>query len=170
MLTTAAPRPAPRTQPIPKAPKQAPPLRVVPSTPSAAATARGRRVLAALGGLVALLLFGVVVAHVLLMQGQFELERLQQASASEQATYDRLRLRVAELESPDVVVAAAQARLGMVVPTSIRYLAPSPEAVAPTEVPPVEGDDEIAAASVGNDAGVAPPASWATVKPHLGDG
>lgn len=125
----------------------------------------------ALGGVVALVLFGVVVAHVLLMQGQFELAQLQQTSAKEQASYDRLRLEVSQLESPEVVVDVAQHRLGMVVPPRIRYLAPSSEALVATS-PPVSAaldeEGEVAAAAV--DYGGSAPASWSTVKPHLGDG
>jgi len=68
---------------------------------------------------------GLVVSHVALAQGQFELERLQQKAAEEQAQYERLRLQVAQLESPSRVVAAAQERLGMVPPPGVTYLSPT---------------------------------------------
>ena len=41
-----------------------------------------------------------------------------------QATYERLRLAVAQLESPQTVIAAAEAK-GMVVPDKVTYLTPS---------------------------------------------
>src|SRR5688500_5334586 len=113
MLTTAPPRPAPRARPAqaPARPRPAPKrLRGISEADLAEARrrTRTRKALGAAAVAVALSLFGVVVAHVLLMQGQFEVERLQRTSAAEQAEYDRMRLEVAKRESPDVVVAVAQ--------------------------------------------------------------
>ena len=73
---------------------------------------------------VAVALFGLVASHVALTEGQFQLERLRDRSAVEQARYERLRLHVAELESPARIVAAAQERLGMVPPPGVVYLSP----------------------------------------------
>ena len=42
----------------------------------------------------------------------------------EQERYDKLRFQVAELESPERVVAAAQERLGMIEPDHVNYVAP----------------------------------------------
>src|SRR4051812_36087890 len=84
-------------------------------------------------------LFATVAFHVVLTQNQFRLDRLRDQAADEQARYQRLRLRVAELESPSVVVAAARDRLGMVQPLSVAYLAPQASSTArPTTDP--QGD------------------------------
>lgn len=169
MLTTTAPtRTAPRpTAPAPSRPERtAAPLRVVTDAElqEFRRRARARRLLAAAGTLVALGLFGVVIAHVMLMQGQFELQQLQQRSAASQAEYDRLRLQVSELESPDRIVEAAQVKLGMVAPRTITYLAPSAD---PTALPSTSGtaDDEARAT-----AAVGAPGTWSTVKSTLAGG
>ena len=106
----------------------------------------------------ALCLFGVVVFHVLLTQNQFRLDKLQEQSIERQAEYDRLRLQVAELESPDRIIAAAQT-LGMVSPPKVTYLAPTIEEPGDTDTPALTADQ----ASGGE-------SSWSTVKPHLADG
>jgi cell division protein FtsL len=93
--------------------------------------------------------FGVVAAHVLLTQRQFRLDALERKAATEEATYERLRLEVAQLEAPERIVAAAQ-QLGMVPPANVTYVSstrPTPAATA-------------------NDA-PAPEDQWATVKSHL---
>ncbi|MDP8976779.1 MAG: cell division protein FtsL [Actinomycetota bacterium] len=92
----------------------------------AADTVRRRRLLAcAVTAVVVACVLGLVVSHVALAQGQFELEKLQAKAAEEQARYERLRLQVAQLESPSRVVAAAQSRLGMVPPPGVTYLSPT---------------------------------------------
>jgi len=189
LTTTPAPRPAPDRErfgrahagmPAPARPKpqpHKPPLRVVTEAElrEARRRVRARRTVVAAAAFVAVALFGVVIAHVLLMQGQFELEAMQQQAGKQQAEYDRLRLQVAALESPERIVAAAQERLGMVSPPKITYLAPSADAVpalaerggagGPTSR---EGEgapgDPIARGTA------APPSSWSTVKPHLSEG
>jgi cell division protein FtsL len=79
-----------------------------------------------LGLLASLVAFvGVLAAvslHVFVVQSQFELEDLQGQVAQEQSSYERNRLAVAELSSPDRIVAAAVA-LGMVEPEEVTYLA-----------------------------------------------
>jgi cell division protein FtsL len=74
-------------------------------------------------------LFGVVAFHVVLTQGQLDLQRLQSKAASGRATEASLRLQVAQLESPERVVADAQ-HLGLAPPATVRYLTPG------TTVPP----------------------------------
>jgi cell division protein FtsL len=78
-----------------------------------------------LGLLASLVAFvGVLAAvslHVFVVQSQFELEELQGQVAEEQSSYERNRLAVAELASPDRIVAAAEA-LGMVEPDEVTYL------------------------------------------------
>ena len=88
--------------------------------------ARRRRLLVGSAAVVVVTcLLGLVASHVALAQGQFRLERLQQRAAEQQAHYERLRLQVAQLESPSRVVAAAQERLGMVPPPGVTYLSPT---------------------------------------------
>jgi cell division protein FtsL len=100
-------------------------------------------------------MFGIVSLHVALTQGQFRLERLEARADAQQTRYERLRLQVAELESPDRIVAVAQERLGMVPPPGVTYLSPSG---AVTDPP----------ASRTADPGTA--AGWNEVKPHLDTG
>lgn len=91
-----------------------------------AGSRRRRRVLAAsLAVVVVACVLGLVASHVLLAQGQFELEKLQLRADEQQDRYERLRLQVAQLESPSRVVAAAQERLGMVPPPGVTYLSPT---------------------------------------------
>ncbi|MCA1845584.1 MAG: hypothetical protein LC792_20805 [Actinobacteria bacterium] len=106
-----------------------------------------------------LCLFGVAALQVLITQGQFELARLQRDAAESQSRYDRLRLQVAELESPAHVVATAQRRLGMVPPDMVTYLSPVPVAhVKPKAVS--------AGSTTASSAG---PVAWQQLKPHLDD-
>jgi cell division protein FtsL len=98
-------------------------------------------------------LFGVAVSHALLIEGQLRLDRLDQQVSQEQARYERLRLDVAELESPERILTDAQ-EMGMVPPQDVTWL--TPEQAAATGAAPTEGDD----ASTGT--------SWEEVKPYLG--
>jgi cell division protein FtsL len=118
---------------------------------------RRRRRLAAAGSglLLALSLFALVSVHVLLSQGQFTLQRLQTQANDQDAAYQRLRLRVAELEAPQRIVAEAQKR-GMVQPPVVTYLAPTPDSSAAGSA---------SAPAAAPDPGGA--TSWSTVKPHL---
>jgi cell division protein FtsL len=112
--------------------------------------------------LVAAGLFGLVVSHVALTQGQFQLERLERDAADQEARYERLRLEVARLESPERIVAAAQERLGMVPPPEVKYL-------SPTTAVPAKKPDAVATGK-GVAASAKPAASssdWSTVKREL---
>jgi cell division protein FtsL len=105
--------------------------------------------------LVGLGLLAIASLHVVLTQKQFQLEKLEEKAAAEQARYEQLRLEVAQLESPERVVAAAQQRLGMIPAPGVTYLSPSGPA---TDEP----------ASAYRDGDVPPEGqSWAQVKPHL---
>lgn len=134
-LRTAHPAPAAR-------PRRGPaPLRVV--TGGAARRRRLTRGIAIASVITVVALFGVVVFHVLLNQGQMQLDHLQTRSSQEHARTERLRLELAELQSPGRVVAAARDRLGMVPPAAVAYLVPSaqgplvpPPAVVPLAAPP----------------------------------
>jgi hypothetical protein len=94
---------------------------------------------------------GVLAAvslHVFVVQSQFELEELQGQVAQEQSSYERNRLAVAELASPDRIVAAANA-LGMVEPEEVTYLAaddPAADAAAAAQVSGVAVDPPAATA------------------------
>lgn len=160
-----APQPPPR---LPRPPaveeepaRARPELRVLePRTGmTEAEKARLVRLLVAIGASVAALcVFGVVVFHVVLTQNQFRLDALQAQALERQADYDRLRLKVAELESPERIVADAQQRLGMVPAPKVIYLTPTIEEPTGTAAPPPTTDD-LAAGS-----------NWSVVKPHLADG
>lgn len=157
-VRAAAPRSAPRTAPNRKEPAR-PPLRVV---RTAELSARGRRRRARLLGVAITVvvfggLFGLAVFNVLLAQGQVRLNDIEEKANAQQDRYERLRLEVAQLESPERVVAAAQERLGMVPPETVNYLAP--QGSPPRSTP--GGDPKVAA-------GATPVTSdWAQVKPHL---
>jgi len=127
--TAAAAATLPARKPGPAHAPKRPPLRVVDPNEKVKKAGRRRahpRLLVAIGVLLgAGLLFGLVTAHVLLTQNQFRLQKVQRQAAQEQARYERLRAEVAELESPGRIVAAAQERLGMVPPASVKYLTPA---------------------------------------------
>ena len=127
---------SPRHPPVPRpAPGGLPHLRLVPD----ADPARRRRALARTCTVLAVVLtaaglFFVVFLHVLLTQGQADLDRLRARAEVEAAQNRRLRVAVAELESPDRIVGVARGRLGMVPPATVTYL----QAVdASTPLPPV---------------------------------
>jgi cell division protein FtsL len=186
---------SPRAQSAPARPQ----LRVV--TGAAAEEAQRRATVRLLATVIVsvagLCVFGVVVAHVVLTQNQFRLDGLQQRSARQQAEYDRLRLNVAELESPGRIVAAASERLGMVTPAAITYLTPttgdagtsgSPAATATGQAAPAQGTNGQATSGPLSATSAAPArptatatatatpiapqtvTSWAEVKPHLAEG
>jgi len=140
MTATAQPRARVAAAPARQPETRRPPLRVVRPEERSTRSQRRRTRLAVAAGVafLGLSLFGVVVAHVVLTQNQFELQRMQRQAATEQARYERLREQVAELESPSRIVAAAQERLGMVPPPSVKYLTPA-KALGPTTPTPAKG-------------------------------
>ena len=89
-------------------------------------------------------LFALVASHVVLTQGQFRLDRLRSRATAEEARYQRLRLQVAELESPSRIVATAQERLGMVPPPSVTYLSPTGATSGPAAASPPPGPESAA--------------------------
>ncbi len=124
-------RPAPAPLAMPSRPERGrprPELRVVRSAKREQALRRRRRaalVALAVSALVALIVFGIVVAHVVLAQNQFTLAELEGDSRAKQAEYERRRLEMSELESPERIIVVAQQRLGMVAPATTTYLSPS---------------------------------------------
>lgn len=106
-----------------------PDLRVVdPDELSPAARRRRARILVTLASVVLVgSLFGVTAFHTVLVADQGDLDALNRRVAEQEARYERLRLQVAELESPDRIVREATERLGMVPAADVVYLTPTPE-------------------------------------------
>jgi len=99
-----------------------------------------RRWVGVIGPIAVASLFGVLLAmaglQALIVQGQTGLDRLDRELAEAGARHDRLLLSLAELESPDRVVAEAR-RLGMVDAPVVVYLTPTrPAAMPPTSLNP----------------------------------
>lgn len=171
-----APAPAPRRGPPPGS---GAPLRVLrpEQTRTEADERRLVRQIAIVATIVAALcVFGVVVFHVVLTQNQFRLESLRDQGADREAEYDRLRLQVAELESPERIIAEAQQRLGMITPPDVIYLTPSIDqpSVTGDSAPPPTAEDRstrVGATSAAGAAGAKEAGTgWSTVKPHLAHG
>lgn len=80
-------------------------------------------------------MFGLVYMHVVMAQRQIELDHLTTVAAARQTDYQALRLKVARLESPQVIISTAEGRLGMRQPSSVIYLTPT--AAAAGSAPPV---------------------------------
>jgi cell division protein FtsL len=150
MATARLPRPAvgrPLAEPAPRERH----LRAVPEARRRLANLSPRT-----GVLMTLLLFaalfGVAVSHALLIEGQAELDTLDDQVAAEQDRYERLRLERAQLDSPDRILDEA-AQMGMVPADDVTWLTPdqaAPEGVTPT-TEPVETSRT----------------SWSDVKPYL---
>ncbi len=85
--------------------------------------ANGRRLLVSAGiALLGVFCLGLVTLHVLIAENQFTLDRLTQTAATEQASYEKLRLQVAQLEAPARIVDDAEGRLSLGQPGSVLYL------------------------------------------------
>jgi cell division protein FtsL len=87
---------------------------------------RNRALLLAGASLAVAIALGLVYFHVVLAQRQFALNRLDTKVQNERATYERLRLQVAELGSPQHIISTAVGQLGMRQPASVNYLTPTP--------------------------------------------
>ncbi|HZJ27989.1 MAG TPA: hypothetical protein VFF40_13420 [Acidimicrobiia bacterium] len=122
-------------------------------------TRRVRLALWAFGLVTAVSVFAVVTFHVALAQSEFELNHLSQRTAVVQEDYERARLAVAELSSPDRIVAGAEA-LGMVPAPDVRVVSvPAGVLVRPDETGGTN--------ATGSDPS-RPADDWGKVKPHLG--
>jgi len=161
----AAPLPAAARRPVGKRVPPAPPRLEVVAAGERSPRAR-RRVLMALSVVAAsAIFFGLAALHVLLAEGQFHLQKLQSQAGDAQAQYVRLRLEVAQLQSPERIVADAQERLGMVPPSALTYLAPTapaPVVAARPAVPP-----KALAATAHTPRPDTTTQSWAAAKPAL---
>ena len=167
MPVTARARLAPASAPSRRAPRPESDtrLRLVDDRAVSPSVARRRRrlLVAAAALLACAALFGLAAFQAVLVSNQAELDRLADQADEEQARFQRLRLEVAQLESPERIVAVAQERLGMVPAAGVTYLSPSGV---------VSGEIEAAAATadgVAADEGGGDGRSWATVKPYLND-
>jgi len=161
LAAAPARRPNPRPTPRPAPEVRPGHLRVV--APSERVR---RRITPALGVLLTALLFAtlflVAIAHTVLVQGQVRLDALDAQLTVEQARYQELRTRVAEMESPARVVTAAE-EMGMVSPQDLVYLqpeAPDPSSAGPSA--PAEDRTE-PSSDVASGAG----STWSVMKPLL---
>lgn len=148
------PRRAPRRGPAPE-PARRDHLRVV--QPGE----RTMRRLTPLGGVALTALLFVVLAalagaHTFIAQGQIRLDDLDQRVAEEQARYQQLRKDVAQAESPERIVTAAEAQ-GMVMPDDLQYLQP------PTD----DGVRSAGERSASESAAARANGDWSDVKPLL---
>jgi hypothetical protein len=107
----------------------------------------------AIAGVVAAVLL-VVGFRVVMAEGQLELDRLEQATAKEQQSYERMRLLYAQRTAPPAIIARAN-RIGMIPADTQRYLsAPG----LPTSPDASDGAGDVAAARERD---------WKKVKQHL---
>jgi hypothetical protein len=131
---------------------------VVAARPPAAAAApravaRHSRGIAIGAVLTVLALVVAVVFHVVLAQGQLELDKLSSQITQQQQVYEKSRLAVARLSAPERIIDAA-ARLGLVLP-------PNPPTYLTVEGAPNPNQ--------GNGNPTSTLGDWKKVKPHLGD-
>ncbi len=69
--------------------------------------------------------FALVMFHTVLLQNQRRLDQLDTQVRGEQATYQQLRLQVAQLQSPERILEVATTKLGLVPSNGTTYLTPS---------------------------------------------
>ncbi len=135
--------------------------------------ANGRRLLVSAGiALLGVFCLGLVTLHVLIAENQFTLDRLTQTAATEQASYEKLRLQVAQLEAPARIVSDAEGRLGLGQPGSVTYLpatnsrATQDGGTAPAGPGPA-GPEAAGSASAGSVAAPQGDADWPSIKSYL---
>ena len=119
-----APRFVPRPERRPEVPlPRRPELRLVPPPEQLRARRRGRLAAALVVAAVCAGLFAILGLRVLLIQGQADVDRMDARLSTERATSRQLRVKVAQLEAPDRIVAEAKSRLSMVTPAKVTPLA-----------------------------------------------
>lgn len=151
-------------------------LRLV-EPPSASPAQRRRRRRALLGSaavLAVVVAFGLVYLHVVLAQRQFSLDQLNSRVQQDQLSYQKLRLQVAELASPQQIISTAEGKLGMVQPGSITYLTPPVQAAAAAGSVQVNGGSTLVlpgATATGSPSTTTPApegvADWPSIKSQL---
>jgi hypothetical protein len=156
MTTVVAPVRRPRVgTPAPSRARSAPRRTSAPTRARAAAPAASRaraRAGVTVAVVVVVVLVSAVLFHVLLAQGQLQLDHLDSRIASERLEYERRLLQVSTLSSPQRIIEQAEA-LGLVIPDTPIYLeVPGAKVPAGRAVNP--------ATTLGD---------WEDVKPHLGD-
>ena len=102
---------------------------------------------------VVFVLVSAVLFHVVLAQGQLELDELDSRIATERTEYEKLRLEVSTLSSPQRIIEQAQG-LGFVIPDTPPVYLQVPGAKVPA------GSAVNPATTLGD---------WEDVKPYLGD-
>jgi cell division protein FtsB len=107
-------------------------------------------------------LLGLTAVQVTLAQNQQRLDKVNREVQQARDYYDRLRLAVAKLQSPDYIVPSATKRLGMVPAASPLYLTPTAGVV--NQVAAATGET-ISGAGSGTGAGRP---EWGEVKESLG--
>jgi hypothetical protein len=121
MRTATAPVRAPRSRPAPATER---PRHLAVVDPAARKRERRQRlgVRLAIASVVAAVLI-VVGFHVVMAEGQLQLERLDRQTTIEQQRYEALRLTYAQRSAPQAIVKRASS-LGMIPAKSLRYLSP----------------------------------------------
>ena len=147
--------PSRRTEP---AEKRRPDLRIVPRFRRRRAGVLAAAICLGIFGI----MFGLVAFQAKIAADQQRLDRVEQDMSNAQATYERLRLAVAQLESPDAVISTAEAK-GMVVPEKVTYVTPSMADVLAVAL--AEGRT---AASPAGGTTADTTSGWAAVKPIVG--
>jgi len=122
-------------------------------------------------GVVAVISMGLVALHVLIAEAQFRLDSLEQQASAQQARYERLRLDVAQLESPSRIVSVAEGDLGMRQPGSVTYLPATSVPAGPSTGSSPGGGPVVPGVGGGglNSSSSAPQgdADWPMIKPYL---
>src|SRR5262245_33601576 len=136
--------PRPRANPRPH---QRPALRLV--TPRSS-----RRIVAFAVLAIVFTLVSAVVFHVILAQGQLQLDRLDRKVSVARREYEQRRLETATLGSPERIIQEAQ-RIGLERPPA------PPQYLEVPGAPPPPADSSATATTFGD---------WERVKSHLGDG
>lgn len=161
-----------RVEPLPEEKVRPRHLRVVPpgSRSAAQRRRRARAVLIAAIGAASCIAFVLVYLHVVLAQRQFQIDKLNSNVTKAQASYQNLRLQVAQLGSPQQIISTAEGRLGMVQPAKVVYLTPPASTSAGTPTAAAPGTDT----SAGGGASVVSPnqapagdADWPRIKSQL---
>jgi len=70
-------------------------------------------------------MLGLAAFQTLIAQGQESLDHLRVQTSDAQVAFAKLRLQVAQLQSPSRIVSVAEQRLGLVPPNTIHYVAPT---------------------------------------------
>ena len=152
----------------PAAPGERRHLQVV-EEPGRTPAQRRRRARAMLIGGAAVMMavaFALVYLHVLLAQRQFKIDRLNTQVSQEQASYQQLRLQVAQLGSPQHVISTAEGQLGMTQPAKVTYISPT-VTIAGTTTGTGTGTGWTGSAAPAGTQGLTGDADWPLIKSQL---